>query len=317
MKSGLTRLIGVAILAYLLLWVVDLGELARVLRGFDPWALVMVLPLHFALWAVRTRRWQILLRNEAIEIPWRDILAVSASGFFLGCLTPGRLGEFAKVKFLMNAGHSFRGALLSSLLERFLDIATLMAYVLYAMAVCWQGLPREMIVTAGAAGLAGAGLLALYGARRWIKKILLQSVPETLAGSLEEKLGVLTRAWRSITARQWIELTACSLVMWSVNHTIIYLLFTGAGYPLPLYVSFAFSTMGSLAAIVPFSIYGVGVREAMMIGLFTLEGYPVEEAQTAGVVFGLMFVVLLVYHIVWGFAWWISPITRRYLAKPA
>ncbi len=311
------RLIGVAILAYLLLWVVDLAELARVLRGFDPGALGMVVPLHLGLWALRTRRWQMLLRNEGIEIPWWEILAVSASGFFLGCLTPGRLGEFAKVKFLMNAGHPFRGALLSSLLERFWDIATLMVYVCYAMAVCWRGLPREVIVTAAAAGLAGAGLMVLYGTRRWIKKIILRSIPEILAGSLEEKLSVLTRTLRRFTARQWAELTVCSLAMWSVNHAIIYLLFTGAGYDLPLYVSFAFSTLGSLAAAAPFSIYGVGVREAMMIGLFTLAGYPAGDARTAGVVFGLMFVVLLVYHIVWGFAWWISPLARPYLTKPA
>ncbi|GEM_PF-2130535 len=317
MKSRLMRLAGVAILACLLVWVVDLAELQRVLRGFNPWALAMVIPWHVTLWVIRARRWQILLRNEAVDIPFLDTLAVSASGFFLGCLTPGRLGEFAKVKFLMNAGHSFRAAFLSSLLERLLDIATLMAYVFYAAAVCGKGLPREILGTLAVTGLAGAGLIAVYGSRRWIKKAILKSIPESLAGSLEEKWSLLTGPLRRLTAYQWTELTAGSLALWSVNHVIIYLLFTGAGYTLPLYVSFAFSTWGSLAAIVPFSIYGVGVREAAMIGLFTLAGYPAGEAQTAGVVFGLMFVVLLVYHIVWGFAWWISPVMRRYLTKPA
>lgn len=313
MKKLLLRGIGIGIFVYLLGWVVDIAELGRVLRHFNPWAFVYVLPFHLGLWALRVLRWRILLRNEEIDLPFRDVMALAASGFFIGCLTPGRLGEFSKVKFLMNAGYSFRGSFMSSLLERILDIAALFFYVLFAAAVCWKALPDTLVFYLVLIALGFLGIGAAYGMRRKLKDILLSRIPESAAGSVEEKLRILGHSVHATRGNQRGWLLGYSLAMWGLNHIIIYLFFRGAGFSLPLYYSFAFSTIGSLAALIPVSIYGMGIRESMMIGMFTLIGFAPDEAKTAGFVFGLMFVLLFIYHTLWGLIWWVSPAMQRFL----
>ncbi len=313
-KIGL-RCIGIAIFVYLLGWVVDTAELGRVLQHFNLWVFLWVIPFHLGLWGLRILRWQILLENEGIQLPFIDVLALAASGFFIGCLTPGRLGEFSKVKFLMNAGYPFRGAFMSSLLERILDIVALLFYVLFAAIVCWQALPDTLIFYLSLMVLGGMGMVGAYAGRRTIKSILLSRIPESLAGGVEEKLRILSFSIHATRGGQRWKLLGYALAMWGLNHIIIYLFFQGAGYSLPIYYSFAFSTIGSLAALIPVSIYGMGVRETMMIGMFSLVGYTPEAAKTAGFVFGLMFVLLFIYHTLWGLLWWMSPIMQPYFQK--
>jgi glycosyltransferase 2 family protein len=315
MKKALLRSIGIGIFAYLLIYVIDISELAKVLRSFNLWVLVYVLPFHFSLWTLRVLRWKILLKNEDIDLPFFDILAIAASGFFLGCMTPGRLGEFAKVKFLMNAGHPFRGAFMSSLLERFLDLAALFFYVVFAVVVCWDVLPDALLFYLLIAMLGITGLLTAYIQRRRIKNIILQLIPETVSGNVEEKLSILSYSINATRGNQRLVLLGYSIAMWGLNHIIIYLLFHGAGYTLPIYYTFAFSTLGSLASLIPISIYGVGIRESIMIAMLPLVGYTPADAKTAGFMFGFMFVILLIYHTLWGFIWWMSPIMQRYFAK--
>lgn len=315
MKKFYLRLIGIGLFVYLLGWVVDAGELWNVLQRFNPWTFFYVIPFHALLWALRVRRWQILLHNEEIDLPFWDVLAVAASGFYIGCLTPGRLGEFAKVNFLMNAGHSFRGAFMSSLLERLLDVAALFFYVLFAVWVCWDALPDAMVFYVILIAL-GAGLLAAaFLFRRTLKTMLLRLIPESIAGGVEEKLRIFAHSINAARGPGGWRLMAYALAMWGLNHIIIYLFFIGAGYDIPLYYSFAFSTIGSLAALIPISIYGVGVRESMMIGMFSLVGYSPGEAKTAGFIFGMMFVLLFLYHTIWGLIWWSSPIMQKYFSK--
>lgn len=315
MKNFFLRSIGIGILVYLLGWVVDTAELETVLRHFNLGALLYILPFYFALWTIRVFRWQLLLTSENIHLPFWDVMALSASGFYLGALTPGRVGEFAKVNFLMNAGHSFRGAFMSSLWERFFDIAALFVYVLFAILICWKALPDTLIFYSILTAIAAAGLGAAYALRRQIRNAILRAIPESIAGNVEEKFNILSRSLNALRGnRIWI-LFGYTLAMWGLNHFMIYLLFRGVGYSISILFSFAFSTIGSLAALVPVSIYGVGVRESMMIGMFSLVGYTPGEAKTAGFVFGMMFVLLYLFHTLWGAIWWVSPTMQNYFTR--
>lgn len=315
MKKILLRSVGLLILVYLLGWVVDLPQVGAVLLHFNRWMLLSILPFYISLWTLRTLRWQLLLQGEEIDLPFGDVMVLAASGFFIGSMTPGRVGEFAKVNFLMNAGYSFRGAFLSSLWERIFDMAALFFYVVFAVIVCWKAAPNTMIFTLCAGGGGCIGLSAAYAFRRRIKAMILRIIPESIAGSVDEKLSILSRSIRTLQGRRFWIVMGFSLAMWGLNHCMIFLLFRGAGYEISILFSFAFSTIGSLAALVPVSIYGVGVRESMMIGMFSLVGYDPSIAKTAGFVFGMMFVLLFICHTLWGLLCWLSPAMEKYFSR--
>ena len=315
MRSLIFRLTGIVIFIYLLVWVVDIQELGDILGSMSLILLLAVIPLHFFQWTLRVLRWRILLQNETISLSVLEIYATAAAGFFLGCLTPGRLGEFGKVKFLMNAGFPFRGAFMSSLLERLLDLVTLGIYVVFGIGICLPLLGDKVFVSTTL--LVSVLVIFILGARyrSILKKTFLKLIPESLAGSVERKIQIFIESLRSISRKQWGLIVFYSLGVWGLNYGMIYFLFSGTGFSLPLHYAFGFAALGSLAGLLPISVYGMGIREALLIGLFLLLGYSKEEAETAGMVLGLMFVVLLGYHIVWGFGWWMSPVMKRFLTS--
>ncbi|RJP25422.1 MAG: UPF0104 family protein [Candidatus Omnitrophota bacterium] len=308
MKSILFRLIGVAVF-FLLLYMFwdDLRELGQ-LQSVNPWLFLAVVPFHFGQWLLRALRWQIILRNESITISLHENFVVSVAGFFIGCPTPGRLGEFIKVKFLMNAGFSFRGAFMASLMERLLDIATLMVFVLLGLAIAYSLMPDSIVFYLAFAIFVLAIVIALYRNRVKCKTILARMIPESIAADLQQKLGVFTQSFRGLTKKQWSWITVESLLIWGLNYWMIYLLFRAAGFTISLPYAFAFAAFGSLAGLMPITIYGLGIREAVLIALFRLAGYP----QETGLIFGLMFMVLMLYHIILGFLGWMSPWMRRF-----
>ena len=313
LKILLFRLIGVGIFIYLIMVVVNPKELGRAFRSLDVHALLWVIPLHLLQWTLRVLRWQILLRNEGIAISFHENYAVATAGFFLGCLTPGRVGEFAKVKFLMNAGYPFRGAFMSSLLERILDLAALGVFVLLGITYCLPLFQATALAYGPVTLLLCGSIVVLFWVRSHLKALVLRLLPETLAEGVERKMNIFRDSWRAILGTQWLWIGFYSLAIWGLNYWMIHILFQGLGYSLSLLYSFSFAAFGSLAGLLPISVYGMGIRESLLIGLFALLRWPAPD--TAGILFGLMFMVLLVYHVLLGFVWWMSPAMKRFVAK--
>ena len=314
LKPLLWRLAGVLLFLYLLFWKVGVDALVQSLQSIRLPYLLAVIPFHLAQWALRTLRWRTLLADEQIAFSFGELFSLSTASFFLGCWTPGRVGEFIKVKFLMNAGHSFRQAFLPTLLERLLDVLTLIVYVAVGAVFFFPHLPtswRTYLVWILAILLV-VGLLVFQ--RRAIQKGILRLLPEKLSGDVESRLRIFKDSLRRL-GRHWKSIAWQSLAVWGLNYWMIYLLYRGAGHTLPIPVAFALAAMGSLAGLVPLTVYGVGIREALLIALFQLIGYSPAQASVEGLVFGLMFMVLLIYHVVLGFLCWLRPAMRPFLKK--
>ncbi len=309
----LLRYVGVVIFLYLIFFQVGIVELFQRIGSMNLWILLLVFPINWLQWGVRALRWRILLRNEGIEIPLLENYVVGCASIMFGVATPGRLGEFIKVKFIMNAGHTLRGAFLSSFIERLFDLGTLIIFVTFGIAVCLPLLPRQLYTYAAIFILFLAGCFGLFLLRRRIQTKFLGMLPETLSGNVEEKLGMFKQSVKQITIGQWFGLTAYSLAVWGLNYFMIYLLYLSTGNSIAIHYAFAFAAIGSFAGLIPLSIFGIGIREPVFIGLFTMLGYGLEQATDESVLFGLMFMVLLLYHIITGFLCWMSPVIQPYL----
>jgi len=313
MKTILIRLLGVLLFVYLVFGYAGIDRIQTTLSQTNPLYLLGVVPFHLLLWLLRSMRWRVLLRNEQINLPLLDILAVSASGYLIGVPTPGRLGEFAKIKFLMNAGFPFRGSFMSSLIERLFDVAALGLFGGMGLLVCFTLLPENTVVYLFYALAILAGLFIIYMNRRWVYRKIITLIPENLAAGVDNKMHLFFESFFRLNTSQWFWLSIYSLGIWGINFWILYLLFTGTGLSISMHYAFAFAAFGWLAGMAPITIYGMGVREAIFLFFFPRIGYGPEEAATAAVIFGLMYLVLMLYHIVLGFVCWMSPVMGKYL----
>lgn len=311
----LLRYIGVVLFLYIIFIHVGITDLTAQLMSMNVWLLLLVFPLNWLQWWIRALRWRILLRNEEINIPLKDIYVLGCSSILIGVMTPGRLGEFIKVKYLMNAGYSLRSSFLSSFIERLLDLGTLMIFVAFAVAVCLPMLPEQynIYLLVGIGGITGCA--ALFFMRRFIQRKFLRLLPERLAGSVDEKLGLFKQSLRIITTSQWSWLIGYSLLVWGLNYYMIYILYTATGSSISIIYAFAFAAIGSFAGMIPLTIFGTGFRESMLIVLFLMLGYNMDDAINESTLFGVMFLILLVYHILIAFACWLSPMMKPYLQE--
>jgi uncharacterized membrane protein YbhN (UPF0104 family) len=142
----------------------DWREPLRVVRDADLLALAgATFAVHFAYICVRTLRWQLVVRDRHPAATFGTLYWITAIVVSLAILTPGQIGETAKVELLKRRGLGGRLAGLGSFaLERVLDILTIAGFGLIGLAFGTGLSDRYPQLPAVAAVLFVAGLVVLY-----------------------------------------------------------------------------------------------------------------------------------------------------------
>jgi uncharacterized protein (TIRG00374 family) len=113
-----------------LLYRADLGAVAAVLGSANP----LLLPLGVALLAaemgLKILRWRLFLKAYGMRVRSMDIVSSYLAGSFLANVTPGHVGEAVRPYFLKKRykGTSFFRLLPIIIVERFLDVVTMLAF---------------------------------------------------------------------------------------------------------------------------------------------------------------------------------------------
>lgn len=317
MKSFLIRLVGVAIFVYLLLAVVDLPSLWAEVSSLPIAIFLLIVPLHLLQWILRVCRCRVLIRDDQVRLAFKQVFVITAASFLIGCLSPGRIAEMAKVKFLMNAGYPFRKSFLSFLVERLTDILALLVYVLLGVVVTRSLFPAPLLGACMVFAVLGVVSLLAAPIRQRVFGIGMRCLPFKITDFLKREIDYIRGYCRGISTKGWTLVALHSIAIWGINCVMIFVLFSASSFSLPSWIGISFTAFGSLMGLLPISIYGMGIREWMFIHILTLYGYPPEQADVAAFVFGLMYLVILVYHIVLGFFAWINPVMQPFFTQPA
>ena len=306
-RVWIPRLLGLALLVFFLARV-GLEETNRVIRKADVVPLLLAVSGNALLILVKTRRWQVILGSQSVPSrTWPAFLAYFSS-LFVGLLTPGRLGEFVRAAYVVHEAGAPPGLALSGVLaDRLFD--------LYALLLV-GGL--AVFTVTGAA--AGPALLMTTGLLTLPLGLLLRDAAFGRLQGLGLRLGRLGQrffAEQGPLAAMRLGLRCLSLrhLLLSAGLTVLaYVIYFGQAYLLawaldlglgPLTVSAAVA-LGSLVALVPVSIAGLGTREAAIITYLGSVGVPAESALA----FSLL--VFLTFHVggalLGAVAWWLRPV---------
>lgn len=288
-------MVGVAALGMILLRI-DRGAVSHALRAAD-WNGVFVaaalFSLHLALKAVR---WKFILDYSGICVPLRKTMAAYFAGALLGTVTPGRMGEFSKAAFIRGwqPGTSWGTAMGVTLLDRFIDVGVL-ALAALAGAVWW--LVPVAYRGAGEAALMIALVLgAVIGLRSWRR--LYDSAPGRrarlfLSGKLGSAAGDFYRSLGAMGGRG-----AWRIVGWTAAAHLLYFLHfyclgRAMGSPLAFGVLAWGIALASLGAILPLSISGIGIRDAILLAVFTAHGeLPARTLAISLAYLAILYVVI-------------------------
>ncbi len=245
---------------------------------------------------LKSVRWNMLLHSEGCEYSFKSAFIAYMSSFTIGLLTPGRIGEIARLYYVreekdIDFYHSFK----TIVTDRIFDFALLI----------WFGTSGLMFYYNIFGGLSATYYLLLVGIVMffaWMAgKFLLRMIRS------EKSIFVfIYEAWSEMFNKKmlvpWI-LTLFSYLLFYVANWFILL---SIGQKISLVeVGFILSLM-SLVTLIPITIAGFGTREASLIYLFAFYGLSPETA----IVFSLLqFLAFFLWGGMIGLAFWmIKPV---------
>ncbi len=303
LRRWLPRLLGVS-LSVVAVAVVGPRNVIAGLSAANPWLVAIAAVAVFPLLAPKARRWQIVLTDFGIALPWRDAFRFYAIGLWAAIVTPGQLGDGLKAWYVQSRGGNLAPALASVIVDRLFDVLMLLCAASVGLAIYGAAFGAQFLLVGvlTIVTLAGIGAAARPSVRRRAATLL--------PSAFRQRIGRL----RWVAAVQGAHLSGASLLRalgWSVvsfaaTLARIYLCFRAVDVRLPLGTFIAVVGLSSLAGLL--SVSGIGTRDWALIALLGREGFGHDTALAAS--FLILFLNLT--NIVPGLiAWYRDPVPMR------
>lgn len=279
----------------------NLGALIETLRNAALWPIILSLLLMPPFVIIKSWRWVRLLREMDLHLDMPTAIALYTVGLFYGATTPGQAGDLLKAVYLRERGQPMAPAMLSVVLDRLFDLIIMAILGTLGIFALGQLLPSRELQTLLVV-LMGVGLVVLTvvltarGPREWVLTGLLPRV----APRLKERLDTWNAQLASLTLRPALigVISGATLISASFTFGRLWLLFLALGLTaVPLYVVVGAAALTSVLQVLPISIAGVGVRDAVLIAIVMPYGYSADQA----LILSALFLLINLEHILVGF----------------
>jgi arylsulfatase A-like enzyme/uncharacterized membrane protein YbhN (UPF0104 family) len=240
------------------------------------WVVASALSLLTAITCGITR-WNRLLAGQGIRAPIPHLIGTFMIGRFFGAVTPGGLGlggyrVYDIARFTGKTARSVASVGIEMVLGN-------LAVGLVALISCTFGMRYIGESGLALAAVAFGGLIAVTFTILW-KPRLVRLLSERLPAAARQRVQNMVDAVCAYEGKPGLLIQSELLSMGvHIFNGIIYVCAAkGLGVELPVTELFFVSILQNVAAHVPISINGVGLREAAAVGLYTLVGVPPELA---------------------------------------
>jgi len=272
-----------AALLYALFRKIDFNAFLNAVSSISVFYAALAVLIYFTVQCLSAYRWSLILAKD-FSLPYREILSMYFIGMFFNNFLPTLIGgDVVKGYYLYRRIQNGPVSFASIFMGRYLGFAALMAITLVALAFGYgavhaiggAGLVWVFVLLAG--GFVCVSLFLWFkGLHDWLVKALLK----VSFFRLNEKLDAFYRAVMSFKGRGDILFKAFILSLAVQGGVIAGYLVLGramgigvkAGY-FPLFIPLA-----TVSAMLPFSLRGLGIREAIFVALFTMAGAGMAEA---------------------------------------
>jgi uncharacterized protein (TIRG00374 family) len=287
------RYVGVVLLAGLLFFV-DVEKMLALVARVDPLPLLAAFLLTVPMTFFKALRWRETLAPFGVRYGVKPATAAYFASVFVGIFTPGKLGEFAKAAYVKKElGVSTGGSISTALVDRLFD--------LYFLALVGGVSAAALILSESDAYL--VGVVALLAAAPLV--LVLNNRVFAWIRRLGSKLGATgARMFRddgfAVELRRGVKELPTKSVALAAFYTVVangvnffqgFLVARGMGLDIGYLDMCGVVSLANLAAIMPVTVFNLGTREAVYIGVLGEYGFSPETA----VALSLMF--FFTYHI--------------------
>lgn len=263
----------------LILWVIsraDLAEVAATLARADPRFVAAALCLNFVGWTISVTRWRLLLKSQAVHVPFFRMLPAYLSAIFFNNLLPSTVGGDslrALDSWRWGCGKAAAVAVIG--VDRLLGVLALFLFAMIAVFLAPQAIDRlpmlPLWIIGGAVVVVGAAALALLPSPR--VRARLEGLLRWLPGPLEAGAVRLSEAFGTFREERGIMRLAMGLSI-ALQLTVIlhfFMIAQALSLDLTFLSLFLIIPVALVVMAIPISVNAIGIREnvfAFFLGLF-------------------------------------------------
>lgn len=286
-RGTLLRIGGSVAMLALLFWLLPLNELWAAIRRVPPALFAGVLVLYLCTHTLAVAKWRMMVNLAGAGLNFAQSAQCYFTGLFGNVFLPSIVGgDVIRAGLAMRWGKNRAGTLFGSLLDRILDVASLGMLAAIGAMMLPGALDEQsrkvfwaLAVVFALAGAGGIALALFTPARKFPRKV-------------RRKLVKLRQAMRSM-ARQPLRMLlafALAMVIQSSFAMLTAVLAAPCGLDLPLRVWFFAWPLAKVAALLPVTQGGIGVREAALAALLLPFGAPAVLTVAVGLVWEVVLV---------------------------
>ncbi|MGQ9674924.1 MAG: lysylphosphatidylglycerol synthase transmembrane domain-containing protein [Chloroflexota bacterium] len=299
--------LGIAVsLAFLFLavrQVTDFEEALTAAREANYWYLLPALAVYFIGVWVRSVRWHFLL-GPIKSIPAGRLFPVVVIGYMANDILPARIGELVRAYVLGEKENVSKTATFATIIvERLFDGLTMLLFMgIVSLLVPFEEGLQQIVRLAGLVFVGGLLVVLIVASSRSLTlrmlSVALRFLPSGLRSRFSAKADAFLDGFAATQSlRAMLVIMGLSIVAWSFEAGMYYLLAIGFDLRLPFYVLALTTAVANLGTMVPSSPGYVGTFEALCVFTLGLFGADRNLAFSYTVV---LHAALLVPITVWG-----------------
>jgi uncharacterized protein (TIRG00374 family) len=309
LKLAFRIAISILLVVLLLVYVVDLRQVGRILQGFQPAYLLLAVAAVTLDRALMTYKWTLLLGAQGYRLPLLRGMVAYCAAMLWGSVLPGTVGADAiRAVLVMRQGIRGADAVASIIVERLVGFVAALVLgivsllILRTTAVLDATYDRAFYV--GAAVLAGTLGLIWLSLRASFTGGAMRLLPTRVRDSkLMARLARMTQAYRLLGAARTTIAAFGGLTLLEQMFAVAlpWVLARGLAVPVNPLVLLGVFPLAMLISRLPISLDGLGVFEAVFVGLLLLARVP-PEASLAIAISGR------VIQLACFFPWWLVQV---------
>jgi len=297
------------IILFVILLKIDLfflkDEILKTNLTFLFFAILLNIPHLF----IKSFRWNFLLMQQKINYSPVQSFMIYMSSLYIGFITPGRFGEFVKTLYLKaDKGISLSKGFSSVLVDRLFDLYLL---IILGFIGIWQfdvlgKLSNIFIIFSIIVIVSPLIMLNKKLMEKLISLLYNFAVVKKIKSKIEESFESFYNGLHTLISRKLLVsglLTCLGYLMFFIQ---CYLIVMAMGLPINFITITLFMAISNLISFIPFSISGLGIREAILIFLFSLIGLEPELAVSYA------FLVFITFFVAGGLigavSFWFRPL---------
>ena len=278
-KNLIRVIITLTLLSYLLIKI-DINTLYSVFIKINFTLLLLTTPFIGIMYAIRTKKWQILLDSINVKIPFLEAFEIVLVSTFYGALTPGRVGELSRSFYLKEKKAK---TVATIIVDRIVDVVCLLFLsILFVFLFFYNIHLISLIGLMVVLSIAGIMVVTNEKIISFLLGIFRQS---------EEVTNDYLMAIKSIIEDKKILsfIFIFSLGYYTINLCVYWLILKAIDPMLNSLIVFSLPIIVLLSNI-PISISGLGVREFVSVTIFNM----LNESSAHGFSFSLILYVLTI-----------------------